>query len=291
MMARQWQIEFRTPDYADVFAEMVEAAADAESVSSHCGDDWHVLVITAGKPDGDKVKFALDQARQITGVEASGVDITPLPVVDWLAENRKSFPPLEIGPFWVYGDHVAIPVPTGKIGLKIDAGGAFGSGSHGTTRGCAMMLAKHCPDAKRLKIADIGCGSGILAMAAAKLRPDATIVAVDNDQIAVDVAADNFKQNDVAFIHRGQSDGYGAELVKKYTPYDVITANILPKPLTEMAGDAAACLALQGVLIVSGLMEMHRRDVIAAHQSAGLELIDSESIDDWTVLVMQKKAG
>ena len=290
-MAALWQINLTVQDQPEVFVEMLDAASDAETTSMHRDEDdrpWLIMIITMTEPDPAQVQFAIDQACAITGEEVIEHNITKLPDINWLAENRKSFPPLDIGRFWIYGNYVTDPVPHGKTGIKIDAGEAFGSGTHGTTHGCIMMLEKHCPDRPNLKIADIGCGSGILAMAAAKLHPTATIIAVDNDQIAVNVAAENTVMNDVGFIKTACAEGYQHDLVSSHAPYDVILANILPTPLIEMSQDAAAALADGGIIILSGLTESHREKVVTAHEKLGLSLVDSFAYNDWVALVMRK---
>lgn len=290
-MTALWQINLTVQDQADVFLEMLDAASDAEATSMHRDEDdcpWIILIITKTEPDPAQVQFAIDQACAITGEKVIEQNITKLPDINWLQENRKSFPPLDIGRFWIYGNYVTDPVPAGKTAIKVDAGEAFGSGTHGTTHGCVMMLEKHCPDRPNLNIADIGCGSGILAMAAAKLHPTATIIAVDNDQIAVDVTAENTVMNDVGFIKTACAEGYQHDLVASHAPYDIILANILPTPLIEMSKDAAASLAVGGIIILSGLTEQHRDKVVAAHEKLGLNLIDSVVFNDWVALVMQK---
>jgi len=290
-MSGLWQISFNVLDQVDAVAEMVEAATATEAVSFYraCDEDpWLVHIICTEEPNREKVEIALDTASAITGQDISDLRIANLPATDWLSENRKSFPPLDIGRFWIYGSHIAEPVPDGKTGLCVDAGQAFGSGTHGTTEGCITMLEKHMPDHQSVRLADIGCGSGILAMAAAKLRPDAEIIAVDNDPVAVNVAAQNTKDNSVdGIIRTGVSDGYQSDLVQQYAPYDMILANILPGPLVAMAGDAASALSHNGVLILSGLLENQATHVVEAHVEHGLALKDRIILKGWATLVME----
>ncbi len=287
-----WQIDLTAESHAAIFAEMVEAAADADAVTFYQPNDdapWQVTVLTHTLPDAAKINAALLVASEIAGTAPPLAEITALPTQDWLAENRKAFPPLDIGKFWIYGSHITASVPAGKIGLKINAGQAFGSGSHATTHGCMVMLEKHGNN-NAAKIIDIGCGSGILAMAAARLYPDAVVIAVDNDIKAVDMVVENCTHNDLtARITAGLSDGYDSDLVRDSAPYDIILANILPNPLIEMAHDAALVLAPRGRLILSGLLDSQQDKVIAGHEIHGLSLIDSFSHNGWATLVMAHK--
>lgn len=284
-----WEIRFSVAEGGEVFADLAGASCDAEAISYYRDDDsdpWLISVISSAEPDADQLAQALKAAAEITGVSCPEPMIIAIPPRDWLAENRAAFPPLAIASFWIYGSHVDDPVPDGRIGLKIDAGQAFGSGTHATTHGCLTLLERYLDRSTALRIADIGCGSGILAMAAAKLNPLARIIAVDHDAIAVTVAEDNCQLNGVdGLIRCGLSDGYGAALVKAAGPFDLILANILPSPLMEMAEDAAAHLAEDGVLIVSGLMEQHVEAVSASHRQAGLSLVDSMVFHEWATLV------
>jgi len=292
-MSGLWQISFTVPDEADAVVEIVEASAMAEAVTIHRvrdEDPWMICIISTEAPERERIQAALDAAAAITGQTANGLEISHLPARDWLSENRKSFPPLDIGRLWIHGSHITAPVPDGKIAICLDAGQAFGSGTHGTTHGCITMLEKHLPAGKTPRIADIGCGSGILAIVAAKLCPGATIIAVDNDPVAVKVAAQNTLDNAVdGVITTGVSEGYGDDLVRRAGPYDMILANILPGPLVEMAADAAACLSADGVLILSGLLEDQADQVSAAHAEHGLELKDQMVFRGWSTLVMEHR--
>ena len=290
-----WQISLEvtggSAESGHIFADFLAAAVDAESVSLHRDDadgaPWMIEVLTEDKPDQARIDAALAEATGLSGGAAGSITIARLEQKDWLAENRKSFPPLAIGPFWVYGSHIDSPVPAGKIGLCLDAGQAFGSGTHATTSGCMTMIERHLPREGDLRIADIGCGSGILAMAAAKWNPWAEIIAVDNDQKAVETTAENAARNavDIA-ITAGVSDGYADALVQDHAPFDMILANILPGPLIAMAADAAAALDREGVLILSGLLESQQQQVLAAHEAVGLIAIDSTIVSGWAALVL-----
>lgn len=295
-----WQISFvitgGAAESGHIFADLLDAALESEAVTLHRddGDDmpWQITLLTDEKPDQAKVSTAIAEAENLSGSKASDLNITPLEQKDWLAENRKSFPPLEIGHFWVYGTHVKDPVPEGRIGLCLDAGQAFGSGSHATTMACMTMMERHLPRDGDLSVADIGCGSGILAMGAAKWNPFAEIIAVDNDIKSVETTDENAARNEVAFaITSGLSEGYAAPLVQEGAPFDLIFANILPGPLIAMADDAAKALAPDGMLILSGLLDHQAGDVIAAHEAKGLVPVDSIIISGWAALAMCHRGG
>ena len=295
-----WEIRLTVADHAEVFAELVAAACGSDTMSFHRdgeGQDWLVSVIAEAEPVASRLSRAVDEAARLTGSSPSSRTVRAVPDKDWLEENRRSFPALDIACFHIRGSHVETPPPGGRIVLRLDAGQAFGSGTHATTHGCLVMLEKHLRGIETsgghpLRVADIGCGSGILAMAASKLRPDARVIAVDSDPLAVRVAEDNVAANGLAGgIACGVSDGYGAELVRENAPFDLILANILPTPLADMACDAASCLAAHGALIVSGLNEDHADSIIAAHASAGFACRDRFSLDGWVTLVFRHGGG
>src|SRR3954470_13200428 len=157
-----------------------------------------------------------------------------LPDKDWVAENQRSFQPFRVGPFWIPPSHVREGLPSGLLPIEIDAGLAFGTGTHATTRGCLEMLATLAP-ADTVNAVDVGCGSGILAIAMAKLwqRP---VRGGDNDAEAVDVAIENAGLNGVAPLCRFvTSIGLQAPELAQGAPYDLVVANILAGPLVELS--------------------------------------------------------
>ena len=288
-----WQLSFHIADGAALAAEMLHALTDADSVSIHREGDvddpatpWQVTLLCPTRPDATAVAETLEQATAISGFKSQGVTIARLPERDWLAENRRSFPPLDIGRFWIYGSFVKTPPPAGKLAIRLDAGEAFGSGSHATTHGCLCLLERHGGEA--LRIADIGCGSGILAIAAALFLPAAQVIAADNDPVAVRVCAANLADNGVADrVMTVVSEGYAANSLAAAGPYDLIFANILPTPLIAMAAAAAARLAPSGRLILAGLMAQHETAVLEAHARQGLVLHDRFVMDDWVSLCLR----
>jgi len=214
-----------------------------------------------------------------------------LPDKDWVAENQRSFRPFQVGPFWVHPSHVGDDIPAGLLPLRIDAGLAFGTGTHATTRGCLEMLATLDP-AETNNTVDVGCGSGILAMAAAKLwqRP---VLGGDNDAAAVDVAVENAALNGVAALCRFvTSVGLEAPELGRPAPYDLVIANILAGPLVGLADSFAAATRAGGRVLLSGLLVEQAGLVLSTYGRRGFEFerrIDLETGGAWwRTLVLRK---
>jgi ribosomal protein L11 methyltransferase len=214
-----------------------------------------------------------------------------LPDKDWVAENQRSFQPFRIGPFWVHPSHVRDGMPAGLLPIEIDAGLAFGTGTHATTRGCLEMLATLDP-AETTNAVDVGCGSGILAIAMAKLwqRP---VLGGDNDPEAVEVAIENAQRNAVAPLCRFViSIGLQAPELARRAPYDLIVANILAGPLVEMSETFASATRGGGRVLLSGLLVEQAEMVLSAYTQRGFVIerhIDLESGGaEWRSLLLRK---
>ena len=235
-------------------------------------------------------------ARALSQPEQADIQLEFVPEHDWLAENRKSFPPLTIGCFWIYGSHVTAPAPKTLLPILIDAAQAFGSGTHPTTEGCLRALSDIRQQRKRpQKILDMGCGSAILAIAASHLFPGASVMAADNDAISVRTAAENRRLNNISprQMKTVLSAGFSNRAVSKNGAYDVILANILARPLRLMAGDLTRHLAPNGQLVLSGLLTSQVNWVMQAYLARGIALKRHIIIGDWSclVLVSRRKKG
>jgi ribosomal protein L11 methyltransferase len=206
-----------------------------------------------------------------------------LPQIDWVVENQRSFRPFAVGPFWVHPSHMADGVPAGLLPLRIDAGMAFGTGTHATTRGCLEMLATLDPAATTNAV-DVGCGSGILAIAMAKLwkRP---VLGGDNDAEAVQVADENARLNGVESLCRFfPSVGLQAPELAAAAPYDLVVANILAVPLMELSESFAAAVRRGGRVLLSGLLVEQADMVLGAYRRRGFSVerrIDLETGGAW----------
>ncbi len=217
--------------------------------------------------------------------------LSELPEIDWVAKVRRELAPVEAGRFFVYGSHDADKVPEGRVALQIEATVAFGTGHHGTTLGClrafdALISSGFAP----AKVADIGCGTAVLAMAAAAVLPQALVIASDIDEVAVDVAEANVSINGFeGRIECLEAAGFAHPRLAEAAPFDLVFANILKGPLIELAPPMAAHLSPQGLIILSGLLVVQAEAVTAAYVAAGFDPVGRDDIGEWSTLVLRRK--
>lgn len=193
------------------------------------GNHWTLMLITDGAPDLDALHKMADAVVAIPRGQLSAEE---LPDEDWLQHVHRHFPPLTIGDFFIYGSHYEGDRPAGLIALRIDAATAFGSGEHETTHGCLLALQDlHKSGFKPGRILDMGCGSGILALAALKLWPESRALCVDIDPESVVVTLRHAQVNGLAApVTAEAGDGYAAPRVAMDAPFDLVLANILAGP-------------------------------------------------------------
>lgn len=211
---------------------------------------------------------------------------------DWLAYSYKQFPPFEVGPFFVHGAHYDGEIPDDLMELQIDAATAFGSGEHGTTKGCLLVMHELfeqgvCP----WNILDMGTGSGILAVAAWMIWK-APVFAVDNDPESVRVTERHVEDNGLQ-VGKGKietlvNEGFAGEIVQKKGPYELVIANILPGPLKAMAKELEAVVDDNGYVILSGILNEQVQGVLDVYLSDNLRLVDEKKIDGWSTLLLHK---
>jgi ribosomal protein L11 methyltransferase len=226
-------------------------------------------------------------AALLTGVEAP-LERRETPAEGWLARTYQSFPEQRVGRrFAVRGTHLSGPGSPGRLVLTLDAGIAFGSGEHGSTRGCLRAL-ERIAHRKPLNILDMGTGSGILAMAAARLL-HRRVLGTDIEPWSVRVAAENARLNGLGHRTRFMlANGWMAPAVRAAGPYDLVFANILARPLCRMAGSLAHNMAPGGTVILAGLLNSQLRMVLAAHRRHGLRLEARLHEDRWATLVLRR---
>lgn len=246
-------------------------------------DRWEVGLYFTEAPD----EIALALIAMSAG--ADPFVISELPEVDWVAHVRRELTPVEAGRFFVYGGHDADRVPEGAEALLIEAAMAFGTGHHGTTKGCLLALdrlveAGFAPE----RIVDIGCGTAVLAMAAARVFP-VIVLAGDIDPQAVDVARANVIANGLdGRVECVEAMGFDHPLIENAAPFDLVFANILKQPLIDLVPDMARSIAHGGRAILSGVLTTQADEVIAAYAGGGLALERRDDYGDWSTLVMQR---
>lgn len=207
--------------------------------------------------------------------------------LDWLEENQKSFPPMEIANFYIYGSHIKDPMPMSRIPLLIDAATAFGSGNHGSTKGCLLALSDLKDNYSFKNIIDVGCGSGILAMGASKLWEDARVFASDIDPECVRVTSENCKINAINTIGVIEAAGVSDLKIKNNAPYGLIIANILANVLCDLQPDLTNILASSGFLVLSGILITQKEKVLERYES--FSLYAEYPIDEWVTLVLKPR--
>lgn len=220
---------------------------------------------------------------------ASDFVISELPETDWVAHVRRELTPVEAGRFFVYGSHDADKVPEGRIALLIEAAMAFGTGHHGTTLGCLRALDRLVEEGVRPRnVADIGCGTAVLAMAAARVF-DAEVIASDIDAVAVEVAEANLAANGLADrVRCVEAAGFDHPALNGEGAFDLVFANILMGPLIALAPDMARALCPGGHVILSGILNEQADDVLAVYAASGFNQVQRDEIVDWTTLMLVK---
>ncbi len=216
--------------------------------------------------------------------------VSELPETDWVAKVRRELSPVRAGRFFVHGAHDADKVPKGAEALLIEASMAFGTGHHGTTQGCLAALDALARDGVAPSaVADIGCGTAVLAMAAARLWPDATVIASDIDPVAIEVAAANLAANGLQRrVTLVEAAGFDHLSLATAAPFDLVLANILKGPLVALAPDMAARTAPGGHVILSGILDEQAEEVTEVYSRAGFNLVSSEGIVEWTTLCLRR---
>ena len=247
---------------------------------------WEVGAYFDAPPDA----VALDLLAAVHG--GMPFAVSRLDDRDWVAQVRRELSPVEAGRFVVHGGHDAHRIPVHKIALRIEAAMAFGTGHHATTQGCLVLLDRLARQGVRpRRIADIGCGTGVLAMAAARVWRS-VCVATDIDEVAVATARENVAANALhPWVRTGRAAGVRGALIRAFAPYDLISANILAGPLKQIAPDLARHLAPGGRAVLSGLLSEQAAGVRAVYEGAGLTETDRVEIAGWTSLVLRRGRG
>ena len=216
--------------------------------------------------------------------------VSEVPETDWVAHVKRELPPVEAGRFFVYGSHDADQLPADRVGLLIDAAMAFGTGHHGTTLGCLKAYDRLLGEGLTFEdVADVGCGTAVLAMAASKTG-SLSVIASDIDPVAVDVANANMDANGMAgAVTCVTAAGFDDPALAGAAPFDLIFANILKGPLIMLAPDMGKHIKAGGYVILSGLLNEQAEEIISVYARSGFNLMQHDMIVDWSTLTLRKE--
>jgi ribosomal protein L11 methyltransferase len=269
-------------------AEAAVAAFEAApSTTTWKAGSWLVEAYFGAAPDEENLRALIATvAGDEVALRASFGRIDPQ---DWVASSLEGLKPVRAGRFVVHGSHSRDEVRVNEIAIEIEAALAFGTGHHGTTRGCLLMLDRIARRRRPRAILDIGTGTGVLAIAAAKLfkRP---VQSCDIDPVSVATAAANARFNGAgAFVDPVLADGAAHEVLRRGAPYDLVFANILARPLCALAPQIAQLTGLGADIILSGLLARDVVGVLAAYRRQGMVLAKRLDIEGWATLLMQRR--
>jgi ribosomal protein L11 methyltransferase len=250
-------------------------------------------VMTVEEPFADRVTVealytAMPDGALLSKLAGREVHVSLLPDQDWIKLSQEGLAPVRAGRFFVYGAHDKGRVPRGVIPIRIEAGMAFGTGHHETTALCLAAMSDLARRRRFRNVADIGCGTALLAIGAAKLWKRA-VIASDIDAVAVAVARENAVANDVApLVHAIVADGLVNPQLSARAPFDLILANILAAALTRLAPQIAAALAPAGIAVLSGLLRWQENLVASFYRPHGLVLRAVRRDGPWSALLLER---
>ncbi|HVV40101.1 MAG TPA: 50S ribosomal protein L11 methyltransferase [Nitrobacter sp.] len=271
----------------DLLTESLEDGEAAVAAFERSDGRWDVTVHFAEPPDRARITSLVALA---TGDDiAQTIVFDTIAAKDWVKASLEDLVPVAAGRFVVHGRHDRARVPPNKLGIEIEAALAFGTGHHGTTRGCLLLLGEVLRSKMPRRVLDLGSGTGVLAIAAAKaLRRG--ILASDIDPRSAIVARENAVLNGVGnLVESICATGFAAPQFRMRAPFDLVMANILANPLRQLAPAMAAHLAPDAMVILSGLLPHQARSVIATYRTQGLVLIRHIRIDGWSSLLLQNR--
>jgi ribosomal protein L11 methyltransferase len=265
---------------ADHLADDFETVAAFEAA----GGGWAVELHFADPPHEPAVRAAV---AAIAGKTlGAAVTFETLAAVDWIATSLAGLKPVVAGRFTVYGAHDRARVAANRIGIEIEAALAFGTGHHGTTRGCLIALDGLLKERRPRRVLDIGTGTGVLAIAAAKALRN-PVLASDIDGEAVAIARENARLNGVApFVEGRHAAGLSGRRFRERAPFDLVFANILLPPLRRLAAPMARLVAPHGHVILSGLLATQENAALAAYSPHGFRLKRRIPLDEWVTLIL-----
>jgi ribosomal protein L11 methyltransferase len=267
----------------DAFATSEAAVATFEEAGA-----WTVEVYFEGQPDQDALRALIGD---LAGNAASeGLTFTAVAAGDWIAQSLAGLAPVAVRRFVIHGAHDRHRILPNRIGVEIEAALAFGTGHHGTTQGCLVALDRVLNRKRPRRILDVGCGTGVLAIAAARATRQ-PVVAGDIDPVSVRAARGNARLNRAdALVKVIQTNGLSDHRMRAGAPFDLVFANILLGPLKQLAGPLRRVVAPGGRVVISGLLAGQARAALAVYRARGLVLERRILLDGWMTLVLARPA-
>lgn len=248
---------------------------------------WNVAAIYDHRPDSQAIRTLIAETLALAP-DALEVQLEQIPEKNWVAHVQSELKPVAAGRFLIHGEHDRDKARPHPFAIEINAAEAFGTAHHGTTKGCLIAMDQLSDQFEPASILDIGTGTGILAIAGHKIWPSASITASDIDPKAISIAAANATYNQATKINFIKASGLDHAAITTSSPYDLIIANILAKPLISMASDIIKALAANGQLILSGILEGQADEVTIAYQKKGLNNLQTNHFDEWVTIEFSK---
>jgi ribosomal protein L11 methyltransferase len=271
----------------DLIGEIFDPAETAVAAfETEDGGPWLLEAYFAREPDESAIR---DLVRPVVGAEADRAVFSALEQQDWVAASLEGLEPVRAGRIVVHGAHDRHRVRPHDVAIEIEAALAFGTGHHGTTKGCLLALADELKARRPRRVLDVGTGTGILAFAAAKVlkRP---VVAGDIDPEAIRVARENARHNGIrGLMGLYVGPGTRSPLASRRRHFDLVFANILAKPLRLLAPSLARVVATGGTLVLSGLLARDVPGVLSAYAAQGFRLARRYDLEGWAALVMKRR--
>jgi ribosomal protein L11 methyltransferase len=273
---------------AGILEESVTHPPLAVSLFEAPGSGWTVDAYYENEPDPSAIAAIVEVVVPSSG---GGLLLEQVPDENWVAISQAGLPPVTAGRFLVHGSHDSAIGRQRRNAIEIDAGEAFGTAHHATTLGCLLAIDRLTRQRRFERILDLGCGSGVLAIAAARVLPDAAIAASDFDPEAMRVAGENVRKNALAGrINLVTSLGLAHPLLRRRAPFDLVIANILAEPLIALAPRLASVVAPRGVIVLSGIIPSQAAAVSATYVAAGFARIRRDWLNGWVILTLMRRA-
>lgn len=267
--------------------DLIEPAPEALTIFEIGAGQWRLEAYFTG---GIKGRDIGAEIAPLVGQRLPAFVAAPVPDQNWVAISQAALPPVIAGRFVVHGSHDAKNVRRGPGSILIDAGEAFGTAHHATTLGCLLAIDRLVRQGSYATVLDLGCGSGVLAIAAAKAMPTADIIATDMDPQSVNVARENVRINGVSGrIALTVASGVAHTWLRQSPPFDLVIANILAGPLIRLAPALARTVAAGGILVLSGILIPQAPQVLASYRTAGFHIIRHDRIAGWSTLTLQRR--